>query len=392
MVSVKGSSRDEPPTVPVLVAPKEWQIRTTRRCHPVRRVRSSMRGAAMVTTLAATTMILALATAGLLLARSDLILFQNQRDGMVTSFRAHGAAVQVADGLAAGYGFDTFLVGPDGLPETGDDGTFSIPLLMPGCTVTIEDDRADPTADPFSDGNSRIHVVARCSGPRGARRHVEAIIGREGKPFVPAALYLERPDMEAAARVTVDGADHRYHDPPGAASGSAGPVPAAASPALDEPWLLPSGVVDGRENQVSAVPAQEIDVQAFADRTLALGPPLSSSLPQGAVMAQFAHARGDIRVASADAGSGLLLVDGQLEIEAPFEFAGVLIVGGTLRIADSGSLTVRGWLWVQGNGPGLLISAAGPLTVLYSQDAVATADGIFSLPRRARLLTEREVS
>jgi hypothetical protein len=90
-------------------------------------------------------------------------------------------------------------------------------------------------------------------------------------------------------------------------------------------------------------------------------------------------------------GAGLIVVDGQLAIDAPVDFSGVVVVGGTLRVGATGALSIHGWLWVQGTGPGPVVSAAGPLTVLYSRDAVSRADRMFPLPRRALRLAEREL-
>lgn len=390
--SVKGRAGPRPPTVVRFVMFRANRERlAASMASPARPRRSPVRGAAMVATLAATTMVLTLATAGLLLARSDLILFQNHRDGTVTYFRAHGTAVQVVEGFPAGYGFEAFLAGPDATHGTRDDGTVSIPLLMPGCRVSGDAYRGNPRGDPFADSNPRVRLIAHCSGPRGARRDVEAIVGRDRAPFVPAALYLGRPDIEARAPIIVDGADHRPQDPPGTASGLAGPVAAVASPTLDEPLPL-AAAVDAGGNPVSASPAPEIDVAAFASRALTLGPPLVAELSRSALLAPFTHALADARLAAGGRGAGLLLVDGHLEVEAPFDFTGVLVIGGTLRIATSGRLTVRGWLWVQGEGAGPLIDAGGSLTALYSSAAVASADTIFLLPRRATLLAERELS
>jgi hypothetical protein len=67
-----------------------------------------------------------------------------------------------------------------------------------------------------------------------------------------------------------------------------------------------------------------------------------------------------------------------------------MVVGEGIEIAATGSLTVRGWLWVRGAGVGPAVRAAGPLAVRFGSDAVAEADRHVRLPRRAVILGERE--
>jgi hypothetical protein len=346
---------------------------------------------ALVATLGATAIALVLAVAGLGIARSDLVQFANLRDGTATYFRTHGALVEATGGLPAGHEFDPVLRGRDGIAGTADDGSLVESVVWPDCTATALDDVLDGDPLPFVDDNQRIHVLAECSGNRGARRRVEGILGRTHEPFVPAALYVGRPVVEAGAPVTLDGADHLPGDPPGHASGGHEAVAAAASPGLDGPLPLPLPVGDPRRTPVALAPAPAIDADAFSRRARTQAPSLTAVLPAGALPLGFGHTTSHAHARAATRGSGLLVVDGDLRIDASVEYDGVLVVRGTLRIGAGGALAVRGWLWVQGQGAGPAIRAEGPLSVVYSHEAIREADALLPLPRRALLLSEREV-
>lgn len=349
------------------------------------------RGVALVTTVALVAMILSLTTIGLLLARSDLLLFRNFRDGTVTSYRAHGAIAWSVAEVAAGYAFDSLLVGPDGIRGTADDGTLPGAGTVSGCSVHALDDDDDPDPSATIDGNHRVRLLAKCSGPRGARRTVEGIVGRSTVPFVPAALYIGGIDLDFYASATLDGRDHTPGDVPGTPSGPEDPVPEAASPAIETPTLLPSGIRTGRGAPIAALPAGKIDAPSLTSRVLMMAPPFLTSLPEGEFGRAFIHVTGDERVDSPAAGAGLLVVEKDLEIDGPVEFSGVVVVGGSLRLSETGALSIRGFLWVRGDSPGPVVRAEGPLSVVYSSAAVADVDGAFHLPRRPLLLAEREL-
>jgi len=344
----------------------------------------------LVTTLAAVAIVLGLAAGALLTARSDLVLFRNARDGVATYYLAHGAAVLTVASLPAGYSFDGLLHGPDGTPATSDDGTPSA-SIPPGCQVTAMDDLTDPDPSPMTDGNRRIHLATECDGPGGSRRRLDWVVGRSLVPSTPAALYVERADLQVTAPVILDGRDHRLGDTPGLPTGSDAAVPAIASPGLSEPLPLPSDVVDGGGSAVAMVPAPSIDTPALGARAVGAAPSLLPGVIEGPLPTGLHLVVGDAHVVGATTGEGLLIVDGDLTVEAALDYVGVVMVRGALRIAASGHLLVRGSLWIEGRTPGRALSAAGPLTILYSKDGVTGADAVLALPRRAISLSQREI-
>jgi hypothetical protein len=343
----------------------------------------------LISTLALLAVVLALITAGLVLARADLVLFRNHRDGTRAYFRTRAASLRAAADLPAGYGFDAALAGPDAVPGTSDDGRW-IRALPDACAGLVIDDAADPDPDPMRDANATIHLRTRCDGPGGARRAVEIVIGRADAPYVPGAIFLERTTVDAAGPMVVDGRDHAPTDVPGHPSGTGAPVAAAASADLEAPQSLGRTATDAAGAPLLTIPAAPIDAESFTSRLRAAGGALLVELPVGVFPDTLTHVVGDAQILGASQGHGLLVIDGSLEVRAPLDFDGVVIVRGGVEIAASGRLTVRGWLWIRGTAPGAALRVGGPLTVLYSSAAVRAADAGMPLPRRAILLGERE--
>jgi hypothetical protein len=139
------------------------------------------------------------------------------------------------------------------------------------------------------------------------------------------------------------------------------------------------------------VPSPPIDTPALGALAVAAAPPLLPGVLQGPLPSGLHLVAGDARVVGTTVGEGLLIVDGDLTVEAGLDYEGVVMVRGSLRIATAGHLVVRGSLWIEARTPGLALNADGPLTVLYSKDGVAGADGVLTLPRRATALSQREI-
>jgi hypothetical protein len=83
------------------------------------------------------------------------------------------------------------------------------------------------------------------------------------------------------------------------------------------------------------------------------------------------HVRGDLTIASAGAGQGILWVEGDLEVAGAFEFYGLALVGGSLRLTAPGA-AVYGAAIV-GDGAGLGVTVGAGARVAYSGCGVARA-------------------
>src|SRR5205823_1015684 len=60
----------------------------------------------------------------------------------------------------------------------------------------------------------------------------------------------------------------------------------------------------------------------------------------------LALVRGDLVISDARQGSGLLLVEGALDIRGSLDFTGLVVAAGGLRIAEGAALGVVGALWL----------------------------------------------
>ena len=109
----------------------------------------------------------------------------------------------------------------------------------------------------------------------------------------------------------------------------------------------------------------------------------------------LALVRGDLVISDARQGSGLLLVEGALDIRGSLDFTGLVVAAGGLRIAEGAALGVVGALWLGEPGapgaPVAPLAVAGRLALRQSRAAIVTADGLLALPRRAVLRGLRDV-
>ena len=97
-------------------------------------------------------------------------------------------------------------------------------------------------------------------------------------------------------------------------------------------------------------------------------------------------------VSDARQGSGVLVVEGALDIRGWLDFTGVVVAVGGVKIAGGATLGVAGALWLGAPWPPTApLTVAGHLTLRQSRAAIAAAEGVFALPRRAILRGVRDV-
>jgi hypothetical protein len=109
----------------------------------------------------------------------------------------------------------------------------------------------------------------------------------------------------------------------------------------------------------------------------------------GTPAAVVAYVAGDLDVADARVGAGLLFVDGRLDVGGTLAFQGVIVATGGLHVASGAGLTLDGGLWLGVGSPALAIE--GALVLRRSPGAVAAADALLPLPRRAVVAGTRDV-
>jgi hypothetical protein len=118
-------------------------------------------------------------------------------------------------------------------------------------------------------------------------------------------------------------------------------------------------------------------------------PPALGLTSTGPAPPALTLAVGDVTLTAPTFGAGVFVVAGVLSIEAPFEFAGVLVAGGGVRVGAAGALRLDGALWLGDDSlQTLLVDGTAALTA--SDAALAGADAFLPLPRPARIASVRD--
>jgi hypothetical protein len=340
------------------------------------------RGAiALPAALAALAVSAALGAAIAELVRTELALARNRRAAAAAFAASDACLAEVVAGLPPGWDFTALRRGPDGVDATADDGAVPAPV---GCTATL-----GLAPGPVVPPRALLRIEGRAAG---GRRKLEAIIGRNGAPGVPALLWLPDPPLPGTITgdVALDGADAQDPSAPGWAA-----LAAPADPAALDAWVASEGLrvaLTDRTEPALAAPAPPLP--ALAARLGAAGAAGSEALVEGgAPSASLVHVQGDLVVTRPLRGAGLLLVEGTLDIRETLAFTGIVAASGGVRISGGASLNVDGALWLgapASGEPSLLVS--GRLAVRQDRAAIDAADRLLTLPRRAVLLGLRDLA
>src|SRR5205823_1900374 len=165
-------------------AAAERARRTRRAQHPDRAPDSAMtRGStALPAALATLAVSAALGAAVAELARLEVVLAEQRRAASVALAACDACAAEVVAALPVGWDFTPLLAGPDG--RTGSAGAAPGPADPPRALLRLE---------------------ARAGG---GRRALEALVGRDRAPGIPALLWLgAAPGTDVSGTVRLDGAD-----------------------------------------------------------------------------------------------------------------------------------------------------------------------------------------
>jgi len=92
------------------------------------------------------------------------------------------------------------------------------------------------------------------------------------------------------------------------------------------------------------------------------------------LVAQIAHAKGNLHLSGSSKGCGVLVVDGNLEVTGNFDFAGLIFVTGSVTFRGGGNKVVRGALFTPGNVNGEDVEISGGIDIAYSSVAIATGE------------------
>lgn len=306
----------------------------------------------------------ALGAALLDVARTQAVLSRLRRNAAAALVAADGCLATIVARLPAGWDFMAVLA-------AFDDGTVPVPA---DCAAGA---RAAPDA---------ARLLLDVEGTAGAgRRQLEAVVTRAALPGGDALIWLARDGSpgDVAGLLTLDGIDAEHPSLP--------PVAALAGPGPPEQldgWIAAQGarvvvtVPDAAPRFAPAPPLAEIDARAVAAGAAGGGTFVASGEPTPALTRLPA----DVVVDTPLRGAGVLVVHGRLDIVSTFEFTGVVVAAEGVRVAGGASLAIRGALWSGPVDPAEpALDVLGTLHVAASADAIALADGLLPLPRRARI-------
>ena len=312
------------------------------------------------------------------LTRIEVVLAAKRRALAIALAAADACLTEIVAGVPPGWDFAPLLAGPDGRSGTADDG---VPPAPAGCTA-----RARPAPGAIDPPRA---VVALDAVAGGGRRALEALVGREAEPGVPALLWLgATPGADLAGELTLEGA---------AADDAAAPdwsgLAAPDDPAALDRWLANQGphLVASARTQ-AALHADPPPLAALLERVRAAGPRGGESLvPTEAPPAALALVEGDLVVSGALHGAGLLVVGGALDIRGALDFTGVVVVASGIRVADGAQLTIAGALWAGPPAAAVPLDVSGRVALRQQRAALVAADQLLPLPRRPRLLGLRDL-
>jgi hypothetical protein len=343
------------------------------RAHRHRAERGFAVAAALLTLLVASTIGTTMAELG----RLEAVLARQRKATAAALAAVDACAENAVASLPAGWEFTDVVVGSDGVAGTADDGVLS---LASDCTGTAH-------AAPGAATPARVLLEVEATRGHG-RRRLEAVVRRHAEPGVPSLLWIA--DGANVGRVTgalmLDGID---------GAGAASPRSMLAAPADPEAldaWIAAQGATvvttGGTGAPIWAVPPPlaAFVARAAAGGALAPGAGLTTAPP---AVPHVTLSAGDLVVTSPRFGAGVLIVDGVLRVEAEFAFAGVVAATGGLRVEPSGVMSVQGVLWLGADSADTL-AVDGSASVVASAGALAVADALLPLPRRATVASVRD--
>lgn len=336
------------------------------------------RGMALVAAILVLALLAAVGAATLWLVRGELWVAGSARAFAQARYSAEAGAWHALGAIAPGTDFAALVAGTGGLGDPARPG----PLPFPGGGFT-------PFPGPPFGYEVTVHALATervrlrstATAVRGARRVVDATIGRELAPYAPAALVVTDGAVAIAPALSGlapeaggIGVDARLP-----ADGTQAIVGAATAEAAAAAWSSLDASSPSLQGPTPRVRARPFDVGAFAVASgLAEEPPEVFAASRGTSDAPAA-----LRVASGVApslvGHGVVLVPGDLEVEGTVAWRGVIYVAGELRLRATSCL-VEGVVWARA------ISFSTGCQLRFDPSAVATADSALRLPRRPTLL------
>jgi hypothetical protein len=330
---------------------------------------NGQRGAALIATLLASALLVMIASVAAEQAWISWMIGHRLREAAEALVSAEsGLATAIAD-LAAEPSFERFDL-PTGSP---------FPFLD-GAPVGV------PVPDSFrihteirSRSSSHVDFVVTATGRNRARRVLAATIERSDVPYVPATLYQAESDATISFSDTL------------AISGGRGtePIPAFAMPGksgAEEVYRQLEAA--GASLSGGPTATRWTDLADIAQRIRQRGAPLPDVV-SGTVADGTWISAASMEVASAG-GRGIWLIDGNLRILSSFDFEGLLVVQGDIEVEPGATFEVAGAVAQQ--IPGRSFQSRGLTRLVYESEVLRGVGALDPdlLDHRARLIGWRD--
>ncbi len=324
----------------------------------------AQRGTALLTVVLVMALLLPLAAHSVLQGHVDLLLARNLRDQTDALYVAEGAMEQALASVAAGASRQQLLSGPDNRIGTVDDGEFDAGSIFMGeqrrGTSRVERTSAD-----------RIEIVSFGQAKNGSQRNMAAILTADPVPLTPATLLL----AGSARAVSLDQTQLVVR---GDASASVAAIVFASD----------MGSLRQRAFDLSALQQHILR----AHNTTHLSSPTAPARMGDGTVPQLSVVESDLLVTSSSTGAGVLVVGGNLRISGSLQFDGLVIVMGGIDLAAGAEIRMSGALWQASSSEPIVLAGRG--TLEYSPSSLAIADAVAPeiLPHRWTVLGRYEPS
>ncbi len=351
-----------------------------------KRKKTSQAGSALTTTMLVTAFLMPLGALAAMQARLDLLVHHHTRSAIEVFYVAESGLEHALADLARDPWFDRLLQGPDGVVSTADDGEYPFRIAPPDYfprppyRYQVQVEQQSPEA---------VEILASGFGTGQSAHTVAASVQRSATPYTPGAAFSAAPivSLLLGGEFIINGI--------GEGCGSGFPALALKSPEAAQTLLaqLPATAAtqllgDGESPGIAARSFPPLDTLAA---TAALSPTarLLDAEASGALGSGILVAASSLTLTDAS-GSGLLIVDGNLQVSGQMTFSGLVVALGDVQFDEGSAVQIDGGLLQGTAGSQLHLRGAGSITC--DRPAIERVDSDFPglLPRRAIIAGWRE--
>jgi len=318
--------------------------------------RNPQRGTALLSTLLAIGFLVTIGALASTQARMSLLVRQRAQESLEALISADTAMARARANLAREPSFERFDL-TEGSPFPYD----AAPPVGPQPRSFAAEVRISRPSE------TRIDVESTSLGRKHAQRRLLLTLERDSAPFLPAAFYLTaaNPTLMGNSDLILTGG-----------SGEQSGVPALSSPGAQATATAATSLLaSGATLTGSPVSASRrwSGLEAAIERLHANPHTELPALAGGSFTPAVRISRGSVEVADAQ-GAGVWLVDGPMAVRGGFDFEGLLIVAGDIRVEADADVEIRGCL-IQAP-PGNIVDASGGFRVRFDGAAIEEVDAL----------------